>query len=144
MLGVEAQTSFGVGIFKEAVEMLTRFRNQLLSRGAIPALVLAVGLVSLVSACGSSNGDGECSKDSDCSKHCTYGPFLDGTTGSSTNGGFCAGGVCYCCYAQCDTDLSGTSSNCYCMSCTEADNCSSADMACYGTADVCLFFYSGN
>ena len=113
-------------------------------------LVLVVLLVGLTAACGSltsSSGgdDGDCSDDTECASHCSFtGTWDTGASGSTTNGGFCAGGSCYCCYAQFDRNPStGAESNGYCLACNDVgSNCSAdSNYECYAAENVCLYDY---
>lgn len=105
--------------------------------------------IILLAACGSlastGDSDSECSSNSDCSSYCSFtGTWATNASGSDNNGGFCADGYCYCCYAFSDIDPNtGATSNTYCMTCDEVGtNCNAdANYDCYATEDVCLYQY---
>ncbi len=92
-------------------------------------------------SCGS---DGACVTNQDCSCYCFQAnhTWLDGASGSQSNGGFCMDGHCYCCLAECSCDLSCASPyDCSCSSCGP-ENCSwDINLRCDAKDDVCLFGY---
>lgn len=112
--------------------------------------ILAVYIICLFAAafaaCSSTNNTSDrCITDLDCSSHCNFsGTWAAGAKGASTNGGFCAGGSCYCCYALFDVDPNtGASSNGECLGCNDVGTNCDADInyACYSSEDVCLYDY---
>lgn len=110
--------------------------------------VVVLAMVVLGAACGATStggggGGDECSVNADCATHCNFtGAWAAGASGSTTNGGFCAGGSCFCCYAQFDIDPdTGDESNGRCYGCDEVGCNADVNYACYATDDVCLYSY---
>ena len=111
-------------------------------------LSLIAFLILSVSACKTSTGgggDGGCSDDSDCADYCDFtGTWRAGAAGSTTNGGFCPDGTCYCCYALFGKDpTTGVETDGRCLGCDEVGTNCDADMnvSCFTEEDVCLFYY---
>ena len=113
--------------------------------------MLAVVLIMImtVAACGATTTGGgsadECSSNADCSATCAFdGTWAAGAAGSTSNGGYCVEGSCYCCYALFEIDPdTGADSNGRCMGCDEVGtNCDAdANYACSASNDVCLYGY---